>query len=136
METRVSSSVAILTVVIAVGWLLAFWPARLLRPDDGVLWMTIAALSCLVPGWLIVLLEKLSTFQNDMKLILGQMSIRFASVAVAAVLVKVFRPDLGLVGFYGWLIGFYMLSMIVEVFLLRKKIVVESPSQPADDPLK
>jgi hypothetical protein len=132
---QTSAAVLRLTIVIAVGWVIAFWPARLARPEHGVLWMSIAALCCLVPGWIVVLLEKLTIFRSDLNLILGQMAVRFMAVMVACVAVKWRQPQFGFVDFYGWLIGFYLLAMIVEVVLLREKFEVLSKSRDTEESL-
>ena len=123
-------SVFRLTFVMSVGWVLCFWPARLLSPEYGVKWMSIAAICCLVPGWIVVLLERLAIFRGD-KLIFGQMVVRFLALLIATVAVKLLRPELGLVEFYGWLVLFYLLAMIYEVVLLSRKMAEQSKSPPA-----
>ena len=115
----------------SVGWVVCFWPARMLSPEHGVKWMSIAAICCLVPGWIVVLLERLAIFRGD-RLIFGQMLVRFLAILVAALTVKWLRPDLGLVEFYGWLIVFYLLAMSYEVVLLRERLTVQSKSPPND----
>ena len=124
-------SVFRLTFVMSVGWVVCFWPARMLSPEYGVKWMSIAAICCLVPGWIVVLLERLAIFRGD-RLIFGQMLVRFLAILVAALTVKWLRPDLGLVEFYGWLIVFYLLAMSYEVVLLRERLTVQSKSPPND----
>ncbi len=114
-------SVSRLTFVLVVGWIICFWPARMVRPEEGVKWMSVAAISCLLPGWIVVFLERLAIFRDDMKLILAQIGVRFLAVLIVAVAVKVLHPEFGIVDFYGWLIGFYLLAMAVETLLLREK---------------
>lgn len=113
-------SVLRLTVVLAAGWVLCFWPAKSLNPETGVKWMSIAALCCLVPGWIVVLLERLAIFPNALVVMLVQTSVRMATVGGAVVVVKRTHPEIGLADFYGWLIGFYLLALLVEVQLLRR----------------
>lgn len=117
LKESVAGSAVKLTVVIAVGWVLCFWPARLLG-DDVVFWMSIAAICCLVPGWFVVFLSSLAIFSNDLAVMLVQTMVRLMSVSVAAVVVKRLRPDLGFAGFFGWLVGFYLLALLTEVWLL------------------
>jgi len=122
---KVVQTILRLTGVFVVGWVIAFWPARMSRPD-GVQWMSIAACCCMVPGWLAVVLERVPVFRSDINLMLGQMGIRFFAVTVAAVAVKFCRPEFGFVDFYGWLIGFYLLAMVTEVIFLREKFAAMS----------
>ena len=84
-------------------------------------WMTLAAVCCLVPGWIVVFLSGLAIFPNDLAAMLVQTMLRVGVVSVVAVSVKKLRPDVGVAEFFGWLIGFYLLALATEVLLLRKK---------------
>ncbi len=110
-------SAILLTVVIAAAWGVCFWPARALR-SDGVLWMSIAAICCLIPGWIVVFLSGLAIFSNELAVMLVQTMVRLMSVSVVAIVVKKTRPELGFAGFFGWLVGFYLLALVVEVWLM------------------
>lgn len=121
-----------LTVVFIVGWAVAFWPARLGRPDGGVQWMSIAAACCLVSGWVAVVLESIPAFRGDIRLMLGQMGVRVFAVVAAAIVVRLLHPEFGIVDFYGWLIGFYLLAMTTEVALLRQKFASLSVASDPD----
>lgn len=109
-----------LTFAIALGWVLCFWPARAMNGQDGVWWMSIAAICCLVPGWIVVFIGALDIFPNDLGVMLVQTSVRVAVIGGVAVLVRKQRPDLGFSDFFGWLIGFYLLALLVEVLMLRR----------------
>ena len=115
-------AVAVLTVVLISVWVLCFWPARLLRGSDGVYWMTVAAICCLIPGWIVVFLSGVAIVRNDLAAMLLQTSVRLFSVAAAALVVRKLWPQLGFVDFFGWLVLFYLLSMAVEVWLLKQLI--------------
>ena len=104
-----------------IGWVLCFWPARLLDGESGVWWMTLAAVCCLVPGWIVVFLSGLAIFPNDLAAMLVQTMLRVGVVSTVAVSVKKLRPDVGVSEFFGWLIGFYLLALATEVVLLRRK---------------
>jgi len=110
-------SAILLTVVIAAAWGVCFWPARALR-SDGVLWMSIAAICCLIPGWIVVFLSGLAIFSNELAVMLVQTMVRLMSVSVVAIVVKKTRPELGFAGFFGWLVGFYLLALLTEVWLM------------------
>ena len=116
----VLKSVILLTAVIAAGWAVCFWPARLLRGDSGILWMSVAATACLLPGWIILLLSRLSVFSNDLSAILVQSLLRLGSVATVALVVRQTRPQLGVGDFFAWLICFYLLALLAEVWMLRR----------------
>ncbi|MDA1232321.1 MAG: hypothetical protein O2856_16230 [Planctomycetota bacterium] len=108
-----------LTVVLAAGWVVCFWPARWLRGSPGVWWMTIAAICCLVPGWIVVFLSLIAIVRNELLAMMIQMMTRLFMVAGVALAIKKFRPELGFVDFFGWLVGFYLLALVVEVKLLK-----------------
>ena len=110
-----------LTIVVASGWVLCFWPARILRGHSGVLWMTLAAICCLVPGWIVVFLSRLAIFRNDLTAMLIQTLLRLGLVGGLALVVVVWRPEIGVIDFYGWLIGFYLLALAAETVLSRPK---------------
>ena len=115
-----------LTFFVAIGWVLCFWPARNLRGEAGVWWMSLAAIAVLVPGWIVVFLSGAAILRNHLAAMLVQTMIRLFSVAGTSVVVKKLRPDLGIVDFFGWLIAFYLLALAVEVTLLKQKISAAS----------
>lgn len=127
-----------LTLIIAMAWAVCFWPARTLNGQSGVLWMSIAAICCLVPGWIVVFLSGLAIFSTDLAALMVQSMIRLGSVGGAAVIVRKLKPELGISEFFGWLIGFYLLSLTVEVWMLRRMKITpqenssESASQASD----
>jgi predicted neutral ceramidase superfamily lipid hydrolase len=108
-----------LTFVIAVAWVVCFWPARFLRPETGVLWMTLAAFCCLVPGWIVVFLSRLAIFRSELAAMLIQTLFRLGFVSSIALVVVKLRPEIGIADFFGWLIGFYLLALATETFLNR-----------------
>jgi hypothetical protein len=115
-----------LTFFVALGWALCFWPARTLRGEAGVWWMSLAAIAVLVPGWIVVFLSSAAILRNHLVAMLVQTMIRLFSVAGTSVAVKKLRPDLGIVDFFGWLIAFYLLALAVEVTLLKRRISAAS----------
>ena len=109
-----------LTVAFVIGWVVCFWPARALNGEAGVFWMSVAAVCCLVPGWIVVFLSGLAIFSNDLSVMVVQTMIRLFSVAGVAVIIRKLKPDLGIQEFFGWLVGFYFLALGVEVWMLRR----------------
>lgn len=110
-----------LTFAIAAGWVICFWPARILNGSAGVWWMSIAAICCLIPGWVVVFISSLAIFPSDLAAMLVQMTVRLVVVGGAAIFVKRQHPEFGPGDFTGWLVGFYMLALFVEVYLLRDR---------------
>jgi uncharacterized membrane protein YqjE len=111
----------LLTVIIAAGWVVCFWPARMVRDDSGVFWMTVAAGICLLPGWVVVVVSGFAILSNDLVLMLVQTMVRLMSVSVAAIVVKTIEPSVGFTEFYGWLVGFYLLGLLAEVWLMFRR---------------
>ncbi|MCR9202739.1 MAG: hypothetical protein NXI04_29190 [Planctomycetaceae bacterium] len=121
-----------LTAVVAAAWAVCFWPARGLNGEAGVYWMTIAAICCLVPGWIVVFLGGLVIFPNDLAAMLAQMAVRLVTAGAAALIVRDVYPSFGPDVFLGWLIGFYLLALFVEVSLLQSASA--SDRRTATDP--
>jgi hypothetical protein len=111
-----------LTLIFVAGWALCFWPARWLRGEPGVWWMTIAAICCLVPGWIVVFLSMIAIVRNELSAMLIQTMVRLFAVAGVALIVKKSRPELGFVDFFVWLVGFYLLALVVEVKLIALRV--------------
>lgn len=82
--------------------------------------MTIAAICCLIPGWIVVFLSMIAIVRDELSAMLIQTMTRLLTVAGAALVVKRLRPELGFVDFFGWLIGFYLLALAVELRLLKR----------------
>jgi hypothetical protein len=75
----------------------------------------------LVPGWVAILVSSASLLKNDLSAMLVQTMVRLFSVATTALIVRQVRPELGIADFFGWLILFYLLALIVEVAFLKSK---------------
>ena len=58
--------------------------------------------------------------RNEFTAMAVQMLVRLFTVASVALVVRRFRPELGFVDFFGWLVGFYLLALVTEVVVLRK----------------
>lgn len=111
-----------LTFMLAVGWVICFFPARWLRGETGIWWMTIAAICCLIPGWIVVLLSMVAIVRDELSAMLIQTMVRLFIVAGVALAVRKLRPELGMADFFGWLIGFYLLALCAEVKLLKRPL--------------
>ena len=83
--------------------------------------MTIAAICCLIPGWIVVFLSMVAIVRDELSAMLIQTMVRLFTVAGVALAVRKLRPELGFVDFFGWLVGFYLLALAVEVKLLKRQ---------------
>lgn len=83
--------------------------------------MTIAAICCLIPGWIVVFLSMVAIVRDELSAMLIQTMVRLFTVASVALAVRKLRPELGFVDFFGWLVGFYLLALVVEVKLLKRQ---------------
>ncbi|MFN9721353.1 MAG: hypothetical protein ACK58L_21860 [Planctomycetota bacterium] len=119
-------SAILLTLVMLVGWGLCFFPAHSFRGMSGVGWMSLAAVSCLIPGWIVVCLSGVSILRDEASVMMVQTMVRLLAVASVALAIRSLRPELGFVDFFAWLILFYLLAMAVEVCLLRKNAAMRS----------
>lgn len=108
-------SFLLLPFSVMAGWAVCFWPAKLLRPEEGVFWMSVAAGCCLLCGMIVILVPLVVRAQNDLAIFLIQMMIRFGSLVGVALYVRSYWPRLGVLDFFGWLILFYLLTLLLEV---------------------
>ena len=111
-----------LTLIFAIGWVVCFLPARWLRGTPGVWWMTIAAICCLVPGWIVVFLSVFAIVRSELSAMLIQTMVRLFTVSLVAISVRKLKPELGFWDFFGWLLVFYLLTLVFEVVLLKRQV--------------
>ena len=88
--------------------------------------MTIAAICCLIPGWIVVLLSLLAIIRDELSAMLIQTMVRLFAVAGVALAVRKLRPELGFPDFFGWLIGFYLLALVAEVNIVKRQQKIHS----------
>lgn len=111
---RIAKSALNLLIFSIALWVVAWWPANWLRGAAGVGWMTVAILIVAIPGFINLLLSGLPILKDPLKSMLAQMTLRVSTLLVAVLLVKVNWPQVGIGDFYGWLMGFYLLSLTFE----------------------
>ncbi len=103
-------------------WVLGWWPAGWLNPQLGVRWMTTALLIVAIPGFVNLALCGLPIFRDPLKSMLVQMGLRVSVLLVAVLAVKFRWPDVGIQLFYGWLMGFYLVSLAWESWDFSRRI--------------
>ena len=82
-----------------------------------------------MPGWIVVFISRLGIFTDNLVVSLIQMSVRLVCVVSAAVVVKSGWPLLRAGDFFGWLVGFYVMTMLLEVILLHPEAFRKSISR-------
>lgn len=101
-------------------WGLCVGPAWWLAQSDGVLGLSIAAVVCIFPGCIALLVKTfLSPSQNAFFLLSS--ALRFGVVVGTVLVLKSQRPDLGLKQLFVWLILFYMLVLALETWLVLRR---------------
>ena len=108
-------------------WLLLAAPAMWAAGSAGLEGLTIAAVICLVPGWLVFLFASGYGSPNSQAVaVLGGMLLRMVFVLVGTVVVYSMRPDLRLREFYVWLLVFYLATLAVETALILRGRATQS----------
>ena len=107
---------------VTVLWLLLAGPAYWLAGTAGVEGLSIAALLCLLPGWLVFALGTLyGVANNQAATVLSGTVLRLLFVLFGALAVRNLRPDLQFREFFVWLLVFYMATLLLETLLTAGK---------------
>ena len=104
------------TLIVALLLLAPAW--RLYRGTgiEAVLW---AGLLCLVPGWVVVLVNHWAAAEKrDVLGVLLGIGLRMVAALAGALLVTELWPDLRQSGFLWWLSAFYLVALAIETRLL------------------
>lgn len=98
--------------------LLLLAPAWRLYRGTGIEAVVWAGLLCLVPGWLVVLVNHwaVSGKRDVLGALLG-MGLRMAAALAGALLVTELWPELRRSGFLWWLSAFYLVTLVIETRL-------------------
>ena len=111
----------LLTASLAGLWLLLSAPAWWIAGWAGLEGLTIAAVLCLVPGWLVFLLASGYGFANFQAVaVLGGMTLRMLFVLAGTLIVLSTRSHLRLKEFVIWLLVFYLAALAVETGIVLK----------------
>lgn len=103
-------------------WLVLLYPAFALGGSDGVEGLTLAAVLCLLPGWLVLAIG--SRWGTDSSqaplLVIGGSVLRMLFVLGGMLVVQGVREDLQFHEFVLWLLVFYLGMLAVETRLLLR----------------
>lgn len=109
---------AILSAVIVAGWVVTAAVASGISGAGGLARVTLAAVLCLTPGWLVFAFQGLYGTAAPLGTVIVGAVARMAAVLVGVLAVKAARPDLANLSFAVWLGLFYVLALATETKLL------------------
>ncbi|MDA0833307.1 MAG: hypothetical protein O2955_05650 [Planctomycetota bacterium] len=129
--SRVVRQCLVLTLGIASLWVVLYFPASRIAGSRGIEGLTYAALLCLAPGYIALLLTHVmvaagSHAGNGAML---STALRLMVVGIAVVLLQSARPDLRFWHFHIWVVVFYGAALALETCFILKG-VRRSPSTP------
>jgi len=119
--SNVSRNCGWLTLATLALWVLAVGPANMLAGVRGIQGMTIAAVLCLVPGWLVFwFVSRYGVSQTRAVALLAGTGLRLLFV-LAGVLVMQTWQRWGMTDFLVWLGLFYFTTLAIETFLVVRR---------------
>lgn len=121
---NVARQCLLLSLAMAALWALLYLPASRIAGPRGIEGLTYAALLCLVPGCIALIITNLfvgagSHASHGAMLSTG---LRLMVVGIAAVLLQSARPDLRFWQFHVWLVVFYVAALAFETCFILKGI--------------
>jgi len=112
-----------LTAATAGLWLLLAGPAYFVAGTAGLEGLSIAALLCLIPGWIVLFLEAYVAGGNSPSLlILSGTVLRLLFVLVGTLVMQSVHQHLQFREFTAWLLVFYLATLLVETLLVLKQV--------------
>lgn len=117
LQTALTNS-AKLTAVMTTAWLIAAAFAWGVSGSGALATVTLAAVLCLTPGWLVFAFQGLYGTAAPLGTVLVGAVARMAAVLVGVLAVQAARPDLANLSFAVWLGLFYVLALATETKLL------------------
>lgn len=133
---KVRGDVIVLTLIVVGLWLLVLWPAYALGDRHGLIGASIAAVLCLVPGWLVFAAIGLyGVAASPTKQVGIGLALRMVFVLGGFLAVKTAFPQLGTREFTVWLLVFYLATLAIETRQLMQGLA-DSSESPAGQPDK
>jgi hypothetical protein len=105
----------ILVVLVSL-WVVAYWPSLAISGRSGVIWMTVALVLCGLPGVVNQIIARSRVAPDPLVGVWLHMGVRVFFVFSGVVVVRLGWPRVGIPLFYGWLMGFYLVTMACEVW--------------------
>ena len=119
----------VLGVVSLVCWLLMAGPAWLLAGTTGLVGLTLAAVLCVLPGAIVILVLGQLAAVQPMAPLAGSV-IRMVFVFAGCLAVQELFPQWGFAVFFLWVILFYVVLLVLETALMVQRM--KNLEQPAD----
>ena len=111
-----------LLILTAAFWLVLTGPAWLLAGPLGLQGLSIAAVLCVVPGFVVLFISaRGQTSANPASLVLLSTTMRLLVVLFGVLVVQKVRPDLQFWQFLVWIIVFYLATLLLETFVVLKQ---------------
>lgn len=113
----------LLAAVSAAAWLVLAGPAYAIAGTTALEGLSYAAILCLVPGWIIVLVgAKFRSNHSQIAMVfLAGSTLRLLFVLIGTLVIRTVRPELGLREFFIWLLAFYFTTLATETMLVLKQ---------------
>ena len=103
-------------VIVSAGlWAVSYWPSLMLNGRLGVVWMTVAVLLCGLPAFVNRVAARSFVTRDALVGVWVHMAVRVGFVFFGVVVVRAGWPLVGISQFYGWLMGFYLITMACDV---------------------
>lgn len=80
------------------------------------MWMTVAVLLCGLPGFVNQIISRSFATRDALVGVWVHMAVRVGFVFFGVVVVRACWPLVGISQFYGWLMGFYLVTMAYDVW--------------------
>ena len=103
-------------VIVSAGlWAVSYWPSLMLNGRLGVVWMTVAVVLCGLPAFVNRVAARSFVTRDALVGVWVHMAVRVGFVFFGVVVVRAGWPLVGISQFYGWLMGFYLITMACDV---------------------
>ena len=122
-ETRILLARCVqLAAVVAGLWLILLYPAYRIGKSDAVFGLTVSAILCLIPGWLVFLVaSRYRDARTQMPIVaIGGSVFRLVFILLGMMVIQETRADLSFREFVLWLLVFYMATLAAETRLMLK----------------
>lgn len=111
-----------LLILTSAFWLVLTGPAWLLGGTHGIQGLSIAAVLCVIPGFVVLCISSRSHVgANSANMVLLSTTMRLLVVLFGVLVVQKIRPDLQFWQFLVWIIVFYLATLLLETFVVLKQ---------------
>ena len=113
----------VLTGAVALLWAVLAWPAYRVSGIVGLQGLILAALLCLVPGWLVFWgASRYRVAQSAGAAVMAGGVLRMLFVLFGVLAIGKLLPAMGDWQFLLWVVPFYLVTLVVETWLLLRRL--------------